>query len=265
MSVLKTQRRVSTYQFWQSFVAIYKHHSNIIGRVPIRKQKWICQDINFHMREAYSLLSEASSKYVRNPNLAFYKDATFLQAINHLENMQDGLLVFWNIQKYSYRSMRYWATMINDEIDLIKDSMSTQPEEYKYIQILDWDRIEKCMFLQNMCVLHRFVHGKIIRVPNRYDDTISKQIIDYIDKAFINVMKANIDMPQTKAQYTARRKLISDAIEYLQESEYPLYELFNIMQYSENVMKEFSDLLTSEIKLLKGLQKSDAERFKGLK
>lgn len=37
------------------------------------------------------------------------------------------------------------------------------------------------------------------------------------------------------------------------------------MQYSENVMKEFSDLLTTEIKLLKGLQKSDAERYKNLK
>ena len=119
--------------------------------------------------------------------------------------------------------MRYWAVMINNELDLIKDSMTNLKEEIRYIQVLDWDKINKCKFLSNMCKLHRFIHSKVIGVPKKYDDTI------------------------------------------LQDAEYPIYELFNIMQYSENVMKEFSDLLTTEIKLLKGLQKSDAERYKNLK
>ena len=74
-----------------------------------------------------------------------------------------------------------------------------------------------------------------------------------------------MDIPETKEMYITRKELISDAITCLQDSEYPIYELFNIMQYSENVMKEFSDLLTTEIKLLKGLQKSHAERYKNLK
>ena len=265
MSVLKTQRRVSTYQFWKSFTTLYEHHINAITSVSIRKQKWICTSINKCMRDAYTLLSDVSTKYVRKPSLATYKDKLLNEAVDHLENMQDGLLIFWNIQHLSYRSMRYWAVMINNELDLIKDSMTNPKEEIRYIQVLDWDKINKCKFLSNMCKLHRFIHSKVIGVPKKYDDTISAQLIEYIDKAFVNVMKANMDIPETKEMYITRKELISDAITCLQDAEYPIYELFNIMQYSENVMKEFSDLLTTEIKLLKGLQKSDAERYKNLK
>ena len=44
----------------------------------------------------------------------------------------------------------------------------------------------------------------------------------------------------------------------------PLISIFNIMEYSNHVMKEWADILNLELKLLYGLQKSDQERFKNL-
>jgi len=41
--------------------------------------------------------------------------------------------------------------------------------------------------------------------------------------------------------------------------------LWNLMDYSENTMDEWSGLLDEEIRLLEGLKKSDKARYKGLK
>ena len=62
-----------------------------------------------------------------------------------------------------------------------------------------------------------------------------------------------------------RRKCISTAIQILEQANRPMLTYFNIMQYSERIMIEWSDMLTKEIKKLRALQQSDAKRFKELK
>ena len=44
-----------------------------------------------------------------------------------------------------------------------------------------------------------------------------------------------------------------------------MLSLFTMLEYSENVMREWSRMLAEEIKLLTALQKSDKKRFNNLK
>lgn len=264
MSVLKTKRRLSTYQFWYSFIKLYEYHSNIVSQIPIRKQKWICSGINTLMRQAHKTISNVSTKYVRKPSYTNIKDELLNESITSLESLQDGLFILWNVQRFSYKSMKNWALMINNEMRLLRNEMTNPKDDIEFISVLDWDVIQKCNFLENMCKLHRFVHSKIIRVPNKYDDIISLQLKEYIDNAFTCLIKANLIKPETTDDYNKRKSLISKSIDNLHDAEFPVYELFNIMKYSESVMKQFSELITTEIRMLKGLQKSDAERFRHL-
>lgn len=264
MSVLKTQRRVSSSQYWSSFTELYAFHVERIALISGRKQKWICTDINVIMNKAYEIVSSIESKYFPKDDKEEIKESLFSKTIDYLESLQNGLLILWNIEGYSMRQMSNWATMIDSEMKLLNDSMKTK-REFNKIQILDWDKIHSTNFLNNMSKLHRFVHGKVIKVPHRYGDTIGASLTQFIDTAFVDIMRANIKMPETKDEYEKRKLLISEAISCLEDSEFPLLQLFNISHYSERVMKEFSDMLSNEIKMLKGLQISDRKRFADLK
>lgn len=263
MSVLKTQRRVSSYQYWESFTKLYEHHIEQISLISARKQKWICTNVNRIMNDAYFIVSSIESKRFQKERKQLNKESLFEKTISHLESLQDGLFILWNVECYSSNKMINWTNMINDEMELLSNSMQTE-RTYKKIQILDWDKIHNANFLNNMSKLHRYVHSKVIKVPRKYDDTNTATLTELIDKAFVNIIKANIEIPQTKDEYETRKSLISEAISCLEDSEYPLLQLFNIMPYSDRIMKEFSDMLSDEIKMLRKLQVSDKKRFSDL-
>ena len=110
--------------------------------------------------------------------------------------------------------------------------------------ILDWDKIHKVEFLRNMSNLHRYTYSKVLNASVCYDDTEGALLISLIDDAFNNVMKA---------------------ISCLKQMNRRMLAYFNLMQYSERIMREWSDMLVKEITLLTGLQKSDKRRFDNLK
>lgn len=90
-------------------------------------------------------------------------------------------------------------------------------------------------------------------------------LISLVNDAFYELILANKKIPETRIEYEARRQHISNSITYLKEMNRPMLFYFNLMQYSERIMKEWSELLVSELKMLSSLQKSDKERFKTLK
>lgn len=85
-----------------------------------------------------------------------------------------------------------------------------------------------------------------------------------VNDAFYELILANKKVPETKAEYEQRRQHISNAITYLKGMNRPMLFYFNLMQYSERIMNEWSELLVSELKMLASLQRSDKERFKSL-
>lgn len=185
------------------------------------------------------------------------------QSIDCLIELEKPLLIMWNVEQYQTKKMVQWVTLINNEIALL-DSLCDKEEYEKQIMILDWNKIHDTTFLKNMSELHRYVHGKVVSAKNRYDDTDSSLLISLIDEAFYSLMKANKKIPETKEDFEKRTAYISKSISCLRKMNRPMTFYFNTMGYSERIMREWSDMLVAELKLLYSLQKSDKARFKNL-
>ena len=98
-----------------------------------------------------------------------------------------------------------------------------------------------------------------------YKDHLSDQILQFVDDALYCTLQGNDIFPTTKKQYDARDKYIKRAIDNLNGLQRPLYALWNVMLYSENVMDEWAGQINECIKLLSGLRNSDKKRFGKLK
>lgn len=119
-------------------------------------------------------------------------------------------------------------------------------------------------FLKNMAEFHRFVHGKVINAPCKYDDTSGSLLIDLVDTAFYFVIEANKKIPTSKEEYEKRTANINSAISALYKMQRQILFYCNLMQYSETVLNDWRNYLSSELKLLNALKKSDSKRFSKL-
>jgi hypothetical protein len=126
-------------------------------------------------------------------------------------------------------------------------------------------KMQKLNFLNVMSKLHKYTYEKIGHAPMYCKDTLCDRISDFIDTALFEVISANDNYPESKAETKEREKHLINAIDALNGLQRPTLSLWNIMEYSENIMSEWSELLDSEISLLEGLKKSDKERFKNLR
>ena len=84
------------------------------------------------------------------------------------------------------------------------------------------------------------------------------------DTALVCLFEANQHVPDTKEEYLKRRENVSTAFNCVQNMQLPIMSLFFELNYGESTMKEWASLVDTQIKLLNGLQKSDAERFDNL-
>ena len=125
-------------------------------------------------------------------------------------------------------------------------------------------KMQSLEFLKTMGELHRYTYGKIGHAPQSCKDTISAQIACFVDTALCEVVLANCKEPTTKKEAEARARRLQKAIYSLNAMQRPLLALWLLQDYSENVMNDWAGLIDKEIKLLAGLKRSDAERFKNL-
>lgn len=266
ISVLRSKRRISPKEYERSFSVLYEYTTQRTAKLPLRQKKWIGESIDSVINGAFEDILSISNVYVKNEqrpeSVRFFAG----RAITKLVSLRKPLLVMWNVQKFETRRMVHWVKLISNEIDLLRGLPETQEEALDEIDlpIIDWDYVNGAEFVKNLCELHRILHGKVIHVPNAYDSSVSRLIIDLIDDALFSVVMANRRIPKTRQEAEERRKYLSKAVSDLTNLNIPLTSLFNIMHYSEAVQKDIADRLYTEILLLKGLLKSDHGRFKDL-
>lgn len=263
MAVLKSKRNISKYEFEHTFSDLYAYSRNRTMRIAKRKQKWLCYNIDNLMNNMFDIIMELNEGrfFSENPNEE--KLSLIRELLNQLSTLEKPLMVLWNIEQYETKKMVNWATLVNKEINLL-NMMSTNENTPRHITVLDWRKIHEIQFLSKMSELHRYVHGKVIHVKNCYDNTSSSLLIKLADDAFYSLIVANYKIPTTQSEYKKRKENISKAISSLCKMNRPMIFYFNVMGYSEHIMREWSDLLTSELKLLYALQKSDRMRFSDL-
>lgn len=262
MSVLRSHRQVAQTEFENTFSNLYKYSRLQTSKVPKRRQKWICDDITKAMNSIYQDVMAMSDYYDCGilPREEFREKAA-ARCISNLNSLQKPLLVMWNVSGMETKKMATWLNLINREVELMHEFSDSESVDFF---IIDWHRINELRFLSNMSALHRYVHGKVTNAKNKYDDTEGSLLISLIDDAFYNVMSANRKKPTNQKEYQKRKEAISQAIRDLKALNRPMLFYFNLMKYSERVMKEWSYMLREEIKLLPGVLKSDEKRFGNL-
>lgn len=263
MAVLKRMRSISKYGFEHTFSNLYAYSRDRTIRVAKRKQKWLCYNIDTLMNDMFNKIMELNEGrfFGENPNEE--KLILIRELLSQLYTLEKPLMILWNIEQYETKKMVTWTKYVNEEINLL-NMMSKSTNKQKYITILDWQKIHETQFLSKMSELHRYVHSKVIHAKNCYDNTESALLIKLADDAFYSLIVANYKVPTTQTEYKKRKENISKAISSLCKMNRPMIFYFNVMGYSEHIMREWSDLVTSELKLLYALQKSDRTRFSDL-
>lgn len=260
MAVLRSRRVISKYEFEHTFTDLYRFTAQKTAAIPKRRKRWLCWKFDAKMNSLFNTIMEVNEGYFDRTTKKEAKEELLRFSMKKLVELEKPLMVLWNVEQYEIRRMVAWTAFIDKEMEVL-NSMLEEPTTIERFQILDWSTIMKIKFLSNIFELHRIIHGKVAKAPNKYDDTYSTLLIDLIDEAMYSLAKANRRIPKTAAEYNERKKYISTAIGCLRKMQRPLIFYFNIMNYSEKALCEMSDKISDELKLLYALNKSDKERF----
>ena len=241
-----------------------------MSKTPIRRQKWVYPKITEILRDAHMAVMELSTGYkditIRNQ----WRYDLIKHAMNRLCDLQNPLYSYWCIMGIDEKHRKTWCDYINTEISLLQGMLEANPcyeddTKAKFIMYYKTSMIENAKFLSNMKELLLFSHSKIIHAKKDFDGFESATIIELVGDAWYHCISSNQKIPENLDDYKKRQEHISDAISCLHKLNRPMLSLFTMLEYSENVMREWSGMLVEEIKLLTALQKSDKKRFKNLK
>lgn len=265
MSVIRSQRNLSSYEYENSTANLYQFSRRYTERVPKRRRRWLAHNIEFAMNRLYLEAQNMTEYYNKDSNVVReYKRAAAKSCIQQILDLEKPLMVLWNVQKYETKKMAAWVELANHVIAMFGKVADADVSNSK-LSILDWKAINEMRFLKVMSELHRYVHGKAVHEKMIYDNSIGASMTSIVDDAFYYVMKANMQYPTTRDEYEKRKNLISKAISTLHTLNRSMISYFNLMQCSERVMREWSDLFLEEMNLLYAVQSSDKKRFGKLK
>lgn len=271
MAVLKNNRTLSQYQYEWDFNKMYDYFRIQISKVSKRRAVWVSDPLTVILRKVHSDIMELTTGYVPQKSRAKWKHDLILNALTNLAALQMPLDNFWNIIQTDEHHRKTWCECINKEIALLHGMLIANSQyskddekEVKQITYYKTSDISNAKFLYNMRELHRYSHTKIIRAKKDFDGFESSTIISLVNDAWYQCISANEKIPTTKQEVICRQKHISNAISDLHKMNRPMLSLFLLMNYSENEMREWANLLTEQLRLLYALQKSDKDRFRKL-
>lgn len=272
MGILKNKRSISKYEYEHSFDVAYSYIGDRMNAVPNRLKRWLNKPINQKMNQVYSHIMELRTNYfpkeIRNEsNLKLINSA-----INGILDLQPSFYTYWNVMNYSDKQKAFWCELFNKELALLRGLNSKNPlyippegvEERKMFYYKSED-IKKVAFLNNMSKLHDYTHRKIAHAKQLYTDRECDMLANFVDLAWYYSLEANRKIPKNKKEYEYRSRCLSYAISNLKKMEVPMKSLFNLMGYSENILKEWSTIFNETLKSVFGIKKSDKSRFGKLK
>lgn len=271
MAILKNKRKLSKYEYEHSFDVAYKHLGICMKSVPNRMKYWINKPINQKLNFIYSNIMELRTNYFNDSE----KDALSLSIINsvidEILSLQICFYSFWNIMNYDDQKKIYWCELFNKVLLLLYGLRKKNIlynlnyfQEERFIMYYKNDDLKKVKFLNNMSELHKYTHKRIAHAKKLYADRECDMLSDFVNMALYSCLEANKKIPTNKHELEIRSKYFSNAISNLKKMEIPMLSLFNLMDYSENILKEWSELFTYTLNSLYAIKKSDKNRFKNL-
>lgn len=264
MSVLRSNRQVAFTEFERQMGIICREVKNRLSSVPARYRKFINPKLYEPASKAYRCVTLANEQSPKTAQGLARRNALLDTALKSIMQLQKPLLAYWNLKDSTEGGMKELADMLNREIALI---FGVQKREgvRPMIIILPTKKMERLAFLKKMSELHKFTYQKIGHAPTDCKDFVSDEIALCADTALCSVVLANNKIPETREEADHRATHLQNAIDNLNAMQRPLLSLWNIMDYSENIMDEWAGLLNEELKILEGLKKADQTKYKNLR
>lgn len=263
MSVHRSDRKVAFMEYIRQLSQIHRYTHERMSSLPSRYKRYIVPKISQPLNQAYTSAILANEQNVRTGLGAKQRVMLIERAIKSLKEIQEPLVAFWNLKDVTESGSEMWVEMINHEFALLYGVAKINGKPPMFFS-MPRRKIERLNFLKKMCALHKYTYQKLGHAPEYTREGIGEPISKLVNNALFNVFDANNIVPQTKEQAESRAKRLQAAIDSLNAMQTPMLALWNIMDYSENTMDEWSGLLDEELKLLEGLKKADKERYKNL-
>lgn len=266
MSVLARLRSTAPTEFEMNCERLVKYTVGRMDSLPNRYKKFVRPKIMTPLMGAYHDVIIANETSWKSENGRKERVQLFERALRRLSMLQRPLVVYWNLKNTKQGGIDEWVNLINREIALINGAAKRKEgDPVLYIRSYQMAYSDDHIFLNRMRDLHKYTYSKICTVPLEYKDHLSDAILKYVDDALYLVLEGNRSIPTSKAEYERRDKCFRQAVSNLNGLQRPLYSLWNVMNYSENVMDEWACAIDEEILLIQGVRKSDRERFRHLK
>ena len=265
MSVLRSKRGIAYSEFERNMWKIHIDLEQRMHALPSRYKKHICDKLYEPMNRAYDALIIANEQKGRSPAAKEKRIKCFYKGVRYLLQMEKPLMCFFNVRDVSETGASLLEKSLNYEIALIWGAAGFNKEKKPVFHILHKEKFKKLEFLENMAKLHKYTFQKTAHAPNDAFDALSTRIDDFATNALYDVVMANVKPPETKAEAQARDAWLKDAIDNLNAMQRPMVGLWNIMEYSENIMDEWAGMIDKELSLLAGLREADRKRYKSLK
>lgn len=264
MSVLSRFRSEASTEFEMNAVRLHRYTYQRLSAVSHRRQKYVCTQIQRLISSMYCDVIMGNEQQCRTEAGRSVRNHLLSRAIRTLARLQDPLIVFASLNDSADGGMQEWVGMINKEIALLDGVIGYQTESrtLPLLEVYDLKYTQDAIFVQKMRQYHKYCYEKAIRVPVQYKEYLTESMLRMADDALVCVIKGNKKVPANKQEYEYREQMFQRAIRDLNSMQRPIYALWNIMLYSEAVLDEWSGQLEECLKLLRGVMKSDKQRFK---
>ena len=264
MGVIRSKRGVAYSEFERNMWGIHNDLEARMHALPSRYKKHICDKLYEPMNQCYNALIIADEQKGSAEAAKEKRQKYFKAAMVYLIRMEKPMMAFFNIRDVSEGGAEAIEKALNYEIALIYGAAGWPKEEKPVFHILDRRKFKRLAFLGNMSKLHKYTFQKTAHAPNDCFDALSVRIDDFCTNALYDVAMANLREPRTKKEAETRDAWLKDAIDNLNAMQRPMVGLWNIMDYSEKIMDEWSGMIDEEIRILTGLREADRNRYKNL-
>lgn len=282
MGILRSQRKLSALQYEESFKRLYADVRDRMARVPKRRRNDVARPLMHTMNLAYADILAITEDPIKGAkDAADVRYRAIIRAQEHILAIQKPLYVYWNIcgdpdeksmKPINDKKRAALAEKFNDVMKLLR-GIQLKSTAYKldedrgerYVVYCTEKEIQGAQFLTVMRQLHRFTHTKLVRMSAAFRDAEAETLRWLVDDAWYHAIYGNKIIPANKEQYSWRRKHFSIAIADLYKMERPMLAVMSLEAYSNKEMTDWSDLLNETNRLLQAVQRSDKQRFAGLR
>ena len=264
MSVRKNDRNLSGYEYEHTFELLYKETENRMKMIPKRRREFLCEPITNIMNGVYNLITSISFDFTYKGIKGSDNKDKIQETIELLLSVQKYMYAFWSIQNTELRVSAAWCEMANKEIKLLCGTAKIERKDEWFMTALDIESAEKFLILKKARQFHKFLNGKIISSKATIKNTRGYSLWDMADSILYHLCEGNKKPPETKDEYETRRKHFQQALDKLNAIERPTLAYFNLMDYSENVMHEWSEYINELQNMLNSLIAADKARYANL-